>query len=140
MRITANRAIFVLLALLLVPTLVTGHALFVRTLYVVLALIVISFIWSWLNMRWLVVTRGLRSSRAQVGGLIQERLLIRNDGPLPKLWVGLVDHSGLQGYRADRVLSSLSPHGERSWVVLARCKMRGKFTFGPVTGVFVRPN
>lgn len=139
MRITANRAIFVLLALLLVPTLITGHALFVRTLYVVLALIAIAFMWSWLNMRWLVATRGLRSSRAQVGGLIQERLLIRNDGPFPKLWVGLVDHSGLQGYRADRVLSSLSPHGERSWMVLARCKMRGKFTFGPVTLVSSDP-
>ena len=133
MRISANRAVFVLLALLLVPTLITGHQLFVRTLYVVVALIVLSFFWSWLNIRWLSASRGLRSTRAQVGVLVQERLLIRNEGSLPKLWVGLRDHSHLPGYRVDRVLSTLPAHSERSWMVLARCKRRGKFAFGPVT-------
>jgi len=132
-RISANRAVFVLLALLLVPTLITGHQLFVRTLYVVVALIVLSFFWSWLNIRWLSASRGLRSTRAQVGVLVQERLLIRNEGSLPKLWVGLRDHSHLPGYRVDRVLSTLPAHSERSWMVLARCKRRGKFAFGPVT-------
>jgi len=132
-RISANRAVFVLLALLLVPTLITGHQLFVRTLYVVVALIVLSFFWSWFNIRWLSASRGLRSTRAQVGVLVQERLLIRNEGSLPKLWVGLRDHSHLPGYRVDRVLSTLPAHSERSWMVLARCKRRGKFAFGPVT-------
>ena len=133
MRISANRAVFVLLALLLVPTLITGHQLFVRTLYVVVALIVLSLFWSWFNIRWLSASRGLRSTRAQVGVLVQERLLIRNEGSLPKLWVGLRDHSHLPGYRVDRVLSTLPAHSERSWMVLARCKRRGKFAFGPVT-------
>lgn len=133
MRISANRAIFLLLALLLVPTLVTGHALFVRTLYVGTSLIVLTFVWSWLNIQWLAAARELRSNRAQVGGLVQERLLIRNEGPWPKLWVGLHDQSSLEGYRPDRVVSALSPHGERSWMVLARCQRRGKFRFGPVT-------
>jgi uncharacterized protein (DUF58 family) len=138
-RIRANRAVFVLLGLLLVPALITGHELFARTLYVVLALIALCFLWSWLNIRWLGASRSLRSNRAQVGGLIQERLLIRNEGPLPKLWVGFEDHSELQGYRADRVLSSLTAHGERSWMVLARCKRRGKFSLGPVTLVSSDP-
>ncbi|MDH4208645.1 MAG: DUF58 domain-containing protein, partial [Anaerolineae bacterium] len=132
MRISANRAIFLLLALLLVPTLVTGHELFVRTLYVVVSLLVLSFVWSWLNIHWLTAARELRSNRAQVGGLVQERLLIRNEGPWPKLWVGLYDQSQVEGYRPDRVISALSPRGERSWMVLARCRRRGKFRFGPV--------
>lgn len=133
MRIRANRAVFVLLALLLVPTLITGHQLFVRTMYVVVGVIALSFLWSWLNIRWLAASRRLRTSRAQVGTLIQERLLVRNEGPLPKLWVSLEDHSELKGYRVDRVLSSLPAHSERSWMVLARCRRRGKFSFGPVT-------
>jgi uncharacterized protein (DUF58 family) len=133
LRISANRAIFVLLALLAVPTLVTGHELFVRTLYVVVALVLLCFIWACLNIRWLSASRRLRSNRAQVGGLIQERLLVRNEGPLPKLYVGLEDHTNLQGYHVDRVLSALPAHGERSWMTLARCKRRGKFSFGPVT-------
>jgi uncharacterized protein (DUF58 family) len=132
-RITANRAVFLLLALLLVPTLITGHELFVRTLYVLTALIALSFGWSWLNINWLTASRALRSGRAQVGGLVQERLLIRNEGRLPKLWVGLHDRSEVPGYRADRAIGGLPGRGERSWVVLAECKRRGKFTFGPVT-------
>jgi uncharacterized protein (DUF58 family) len=132
-RISSNRAIFVLLALLVVPTLITGHELFVRTLYVLAVLIILCFVWAWLNSRWLSASRRLRSNRAQVGGLIQERLLVRNEGALPKLYVGLEDHSELRGYRVDRVLSALHSHGERSWMVLARCKRRGKFNFGPIT-------
>jgi uncharacterized protein (DUF58 family) len=132
-RISANRAIFLLIALLLVPTLITGHELFVRTLYVLVALIVVCFVWAWLNIRRLAASRELRSNRAQVGGLIQERLLVRNEGRWPKLWVGVHDHSGLEGYRPDRVISTLPAYGERSWMVLARCMRRGKFRFGPVT-------
>jgi len=132
-RITVNRAVFLLLALLMVPTLVTGHELFVRTLYVLTALIALSFGWSWLNIHWLTASRALRSGRAQVGGLVQERLSIRNKGRLPKLWVGLHDRSEVPGYRADRAIGGLSGRGKRSWVVLAECKRRGKFTFGPVT-------
>ncbi|TKJ30193.1 MAG: DUF58 domain-containing protein [Chloroflexi bacterium B3_Chlor] len=133
MRVKANPAIFVLLALVLVPTLVTGHKLFIRTVYVMVALIALSFAWAWLNIRWLSGSRELRSNRSQVGGVIQERFLIGNKGPLPKLWVEMQDHSGLAGYQADRVLSSLPAHQERSWMLRARCKRRGKFNFGPVT-------
>lgn len=133
MRVRANWAIFVLLALVLVPTLVTGHQLFVRTVYVLVALIVLCFAWAWLNIRWLGASRELRSNRSQVGGVIHERFVIQNEGPLPKLWVAMQDHSGLRGYQSDRVLGSLAPHSERSWMVRARCKRRGKFDLGPVT-------
>lgn len=139
MRITVNRTVFLLLALLLVPTLVTGHELFVRTFYVLVAVTVLSFAWSWLNIRWLTASRALRSGRAQVGELVQERFLIRNEGRLPKLWVGLHDRSEIPGYRADRVVGGLPGRGERSWVVLAQCKRRGKFTLGPVTLVSSDP-
>jgi uncharacterized protein (DUF58 family) len=132
-RIRVNRAIFILLALILVPALVTGHELFIRVVYAVVALIILSFIWAWLNIRWLNASRGLRSSRSQVGGLTQERFLTQNEGPLPKLWLEIEDHSDLPGYRADRVLSHLPAHGERSWILRAWCKRRGKFNLGPIT-------
>jgi uncharacterized protein (DUF58 family) len=125
--------IFILLAFILLPALVTGHEFFVRLVYVVTVLIILSLVWAWLNIRWLHSSRELRSNRSQVGGLIQERFLIKNGGPLPKLWLGMEDHSDLPGYQADRVLSSLPAHGERSWTLRARCKRRGKFNLGPVT-------
>ncbi len=133
MRIRANWAIFLLLLFILVPALVTGHEFFVRLVYVVASLIVLCFAWAWLNIRWLNSSRELRSDRSQVGGSIQERFIIQNQGPLPKLWVGMEDHSRLPGYRPDRVLGSLPGHSERSWVLRARCKRRGKFELGPVT-------
>lgn len=133
MRIRTNWAIFILLAFILVPALVTGHPLFIRVAYVVVVLIALSFVWACLNIRWIESSRHLRSHRSQVGGVIEERFLIRNEGPLPKLWVGMRDHSSLPGYQADRVLSSLPAHSERSWIVRARCRRRGKFTLGPVT-------
>jgi len=132
-RIRTNWAIFILLAFILVPALVTGHPLFIRVAYVVVVLIALSFVWACLNIRWIESSRHLRSHRSQVGGVIEERFLIRNEGPLPKLWVGMRDHSSLPGYQADRVLSSLPAHSERSWIVRARCRRRGKFTLGPVT-------
>ena len=133
MRVRANWAILILLALILVPALVTGHELFLRVVYVMVTLVILSFAWAWANIRWLSLSRELRSNRSQVGGVIQERFFIQNEGPLPKLWVGMKDHSDLPGYLADRVLSSLPAHGERSWIVRARCKRRGKFNLGPIT-------
>ncbi len=133
MRIKVNWAIFILLVVILIPALITGRELFLRTAYVIVALIVLSFIWAWLNIRWLNSSRELRSNRSQVGGMIQERFLIQSEGPLPKLWVGMEDHSDLPGYQASRVLGSLPAHGERSWILRARCKRRGKFNLGPVT-------
>jgi uncharacterized protein (DUF58 family) len=138
-RIKANWAIFVLLVLIAVPALVTGHEFFVRTAYVLGALITLCFIWAWLNIRWLNSSRELRSNRSHVGGVVQERFLIQNGGRWPKLWVGMEDHSDLPGYEASRVLGSLPAGGERSWIVRARCRRRGKFNLGPVTLVSSDP-
>ena len=132
MRMRPNWTVFILLALVLVPALVTGHELFLRIVYAMVALVIICFVWAWLNVGWLDLARGLRSNRSQVGGLIQERFLVHNEGPLPKLWVQVEDLSDLPGYQPDRVLSALPGRQERSWIVRAMCKRRGKFNLGPV--------
>jgi uncharacterized protein (DUF58 family) len=96
-------------------------------------LLVFSFIWAWLNIRWTKVTRQTRSRRSQVGKYAEENLIVQNTGPLPKLWLEIRDHSELPGHRVSRVISSLRAHQQRSWAVKTTCYRRGRFRLGPVT-------
>lgn len=96
-------------------------------------LLVFSFGWAWLNLHWTRITRQTRSRRSQVGKYAEERLIVENTGPLPKLWIELRDHSELPGHLVSRVINSLPAHRRRSWAVKTICFRRGRFMLGPVT-------
>jgi uncharacterized protein (DUF58 family) len=68
-----------------------------------------------------------------VGKYAEERFIVENLGPLPKLWLEVRDHSELPGHRVSRVVNSLPPHHQRSWAVKTTCYRRGRFMLGPVT-------
>lgn len=110
-----------------------GHPLFFNLTYLFGTILVFSFLWAWLNLHWVRVTRQTRGTHVQVGGFVEELLVLKNTGPLPKLWIELKDHSGLPLHRASRVLSGLGPHRQQSWHVRTPCYVRGRFTLGPVT-------
>ena len=75
-----NWIIFLLLPSVLLPALVTGQEFLYRLVYLLLAIIVLAFLWTWYNSRGIAVERRLRSSRAQVGGLAVERIAAHNPG------------------------------------------------------------
>jgi len=110
----------------------TGHRLFFHLTYLLLAMILLSFIWTWVSLEWVEVTRETKSTRAQVGRMAEERFTARNTSFLPKLWLELRDHSDLPGHQASRVVNSLPPHGKYSWEAETLCRQRGEFTLGPV--------
>lgn len=110
----------------------TGIRLFFHLFYLLLALLVFSFIWAWLNLRGLRVQREIFTHRAQVGGEARERLTIQNLWPLPKLWIELRDHSDMPLHGTGFV-SYLGGHQRRRWTARTPCTMRGKFTLGPAT-------
>lgn len=119
-----------------------GFALFVaernRSLaftltYLLTAIIVISFLWSWLNVRQVRVSRFTRARRSQVGRVAEEQFEITNMSRLPKLWLEVRDHSELPGHYASRVLNSLGPRRNRRWQVRTVCQRRGRFRLGPLT-------
>lgn len=119
-----------------------GFALFVaernRSLaftltYLLTAIIVISFLWSWLNVRQVRVSRFTRARRSQVGRVAEEQFEITNMSRLPKLWLEVRDHSELPGHYASRVLNSLGPRRSRRWQVRTVCQRRGRFRLGPLT-------
>lgn len=110
----------------------TGIRLFFHLFYMMLALLVISAVWAWLNLRGIRVQREPFTSRTQVGGVAQERIAVQNLWPIPKLWIELRDHSDMP-LHAPGFVAYLPPRERRRWNSKTPCTMRGKFTLGPTT-------
>lgn len=121
------------LVISVVGALAIGDDLFFTLAYMSGAILVLSFLWAWLNLHWVKVTRQVRTNHVQVGGFIEERLMLRNTGPLPKLWVEIKDHSNLPLHSAGRVISNLKGKNQQSWPVRTPCYRRGRFMLGPIT-------
>lgn len=124
--------LILVLIISLVGALAIGHSLFFTLTYLSVAILLLSFLWAWLNLHWLRVTRQIRANHVQAGGFIEERLLLTNTGPLPKLWVELKDYSDLPLHRASRVVSNLRAKTQQSWHVRTPCYRRGRYTLGPI--------
>ncbi|MFQ6058935.1 MAG: DUF58 domain-containing protein [Anaerolineae bacterium] len=128
-----SRMALLLWAVILVVALATGRILLFRLTYLLLAVIVLSFLWTWFNVHWVRLVRQTRSRRAQVGQMAEERFFVRNTGFLPKLWLEVRDGSELPGHRVSRVINSLGAGRQHSWSVRTFCRRRGRFTLGPIT-------
>jgi len=131
--VTRLRGMLLLLVATLAVALLTGRELFYNLTYLLVALLVVTFLWAQVSIRWISLGRQTRSRRAQVNTLLEERFLLRNTGPFPKLWLEVQDHSTLPGHYASQVVNSLGPHQERRWRVQTLCRERGLFTLGPIT-------
>jgi len=112
---------------------ITGAPLFFNLVYLLGGILILSFLWTWLNIHWLRVTRRTHGLRAQVGKLAEERFEIENTGRLPKFWLEIKDHSRLPGHRASFVISGLGRAEHRSRFIKTLCLRRGRFRMGPVT-------
>jgi uncharacterized protein (DUF58 family) len=110
----------------------TGIRLFFHLFYLLLALLILSYLWAWSNLRGLRVDRETFTHRTQVGEFARERITIRNLWPFPKLWVELQDHSDLP-HHGPGFVTYLPPRERRRWIAKTPCTMRGKFTLGPAT-------
>jgi uncharacterized protein (DUF58 family) len=110
----------------------TGIRLFFHLFYLLLALLALSYLWAWSNLRGLRVERETFTHRSQVGDEARERITIRNLWGFPKLWVELRDHSDMPNHGSGFV-TYLPAHERRRWSARTLCTMRGKFRLGPAT-------
>lgn len=117
----------------LLAALAIGNAIFFSLTYLFTTILLFSFLWAWLNVNLVRVTRHIRTRHVQSGGFFEERFVVENTGRLPKLWVEVKDHSDLPNHRASRVVSTLGGYRQQSWHVRTPCYQRGRFTLGPVT-------
>jgi uncharacterized protein (DUF58 family) len=128
-----NRLVFLLGLACLIAALATGRDLFYNLTYLIAAIIVLSYLWTWTSIRWVHVARHLWARKAEVGKTYEERFVVRNTSLLPKLWLEVRDHSDLPGHQASHVINSFGARRERGWTVRTLCRQRGRFTLGPVT-------
>jgi uncharacterized protein (DUF58 family) len=117
----------------LLAALAAGEPLFFSLFYLSGSILILSYLWAFLNLHWVRVTRQTRAGHVQAGGFIEEQLTLTNTGPLSKLWIELKDESDLPLHRASRVVSTMRSGTQQSWHVRTPCYRRGRFTLGPVT-------
>jgi uncharacterized protein (DUF58 family) len=110
----------------------TSIPLFLILCYLLLALLVLAYLWSWANLQGISVQRQIGTRRAQVGEEARERVIIDNTWPLPKLWVEVQDHSDMP-LHATGFVAYLPRYERRRWTIRTPCTMRGKWTLGPLT-------
>ena len=116
----------------LIATLAVGGPLFFSLTYLLTGILLLSFVWAWLNVHWIRLNRSIRARHVQVGDSIEERLQVINNSWLPKLWLELTDQSDLPGHRPGRVISGLGSKQQKSWHIRTPCYQRGRFNLGPI--------
>jgi uncharacterized protein (DUF58 family) len=100
--------------------------------YVYLLITAGAYLWARTVGPRLSLSRRLRTTWAQVGDELEENWELRNDAPLPLLWLAINDESRLPGYNARRIAAA-DPGERQSWRTLARCARRGRYRLGPHT-------
>jgi uncharacterized protein (DUF58 family) len=132
-RLTRSRLVILLWILAGAGAIGTGRELIYNMWYLLTALLFVSYVWAWTSIRWVQVQRSTRTTRSQVGKMAEERLVVTNRGPIPKLWLEVRDHSNLPQHHVSRVISPLGSKRTFAWTIQTRCMQRGRYTLGPLT-------
>lgn len=110
----------------------TAWSLLYQVAYILLAVPFLALGWAWYNVHLLEVTRSVPVRRGQVGEVLEDRLAVRNRGPLAKLWVEVHDESTLPGHKASEVIY-VGARKIRRWLVKTVAEQRGVYQLGPLT-------
>ncbi len=133
-RVTTRHGVLLLvLGILLVLAYQTGHEIFFRLAYLILAMEIFAFLWALYSITTFRIERKTITPRSQVGRLAEEQFLAHNTGRLTKIWIEVRDDSELPAHRASRVLNALGARARWGWTVRTLCRQRGRFRLGPLT-------
>lgn len=125
-------AVFLLALAALLVALQTGRALMYNLAYLLALLLIVSFLWAWLNMNSVRFSRTTRTFRTQVGRPLEERFAIRNTSIFPILWMEVRDFSQLPGHFTSYVINGLASRSTHNWRATTICQERGRYQLGPV--------
>lgn len=109
----------------------TGARIYTRVLSFSAILIALSFLWTYISLRGVHLSRTARFLRQQVGQVFEERFEVNNQYPVTKLWLDIRDLSDLPGRSGSKVLTVIGPRQRRSYVAYTRLTHRGQFHLGP---------
>lgn len=125
------RIVLILLILSLLAGIFSGAQLYFRLSYVWGILLIVSWLWSWHILRGVKMIRKARTTRAQVGQILEERIEIENSGRLPRLWIAVSDNSTLPDSQASRLFPLVEPRRGRTYLSRTRLLSRGVYPLGP---------
>jgi len=124
--------VFALAVVAFVAGLITGRDLLFTLAYLLGFLLILSFIWAWVNLNGVHLSRVTRVRRTQVGRPLEERFTIRNTSIVPKLWLEVRDYSDLPYHYSSHVVNGLGSRQSYSWRVTTICQHRGRYQLGPI--------
>ena len=127
-----TRLLPVLVALLIVMQLIDPYRGWMILLGGLGGAWLISYLWALSLARGLKLTREMRFGWAQVGDKLQERFTLVNEALASGVWVEIIDHSTMPGYRASRV-TGVGAQSTNRWYAEGRCTRRGLYTLGPTS-------
>lgn len=109
----------------------TGFWLAWRLTYVAFLGIPLAYTWSRLNLRGVDIIADRSGDRLQEGADYEERITVRNNSWIGKVWLEIEDPSEMPGHYARRVVT-VPAKGERSFRVRSTITRRGLYSIGPV--------
>ena len=127
------RIVIVLLLVSVVAGVVSGESTYFRLAYVWAGLLIVSWLWSWQILRGVEMVRKARSTRAQVGHIMEEKIELDNTGRLPRLWLAVSDRSSLPDSTASRLFPLVEAKRGRTYLSRTRLLQRGVYPLGPTS-------
>ncbi|MDA1096322.1 MAG: DUF58 domain-containing protein [Chloroflexi bacterium] len=120
----------VLIIISLTLTLASGFYAMSRLFTVLMTAGVLSWLWSRFSLRGIEAGADGRTTLAQVGDTVEERVWIRNHSNFPRAWVHVEDLGDVPSIPSH--VAGLAPRGYRSWPLRTRGSRRGRFRWGPL--------
>lgn len=102
-----------------------------RAATVVILLIVVGYFWTRETLNSVVVTRKAREFRQQAGQVFNEQFLVQNNSRLPKMWVEIIDESGLGKAHGSKFISWFKGRTRWSYATHTILEKRGIYELGP---------
>jgi len=96
-------------------------------------IILACFIWTFLAVIKIDISRKSRFYRQKVGEYFKENFEIKNNLPIWRFWLEIKNYSNLEGYLVSRVISSLGPYQSRNFNSYTLLKSRGAVHLGPIS-------
>ena len=119
--------ITVFVSLLLFYSLGTGFPFFYRFLFATIILLLIGFVWAWLNLRGLEINIDRRTTRGQVGDYLDGHIQVINRNRIPKSWLEVKEITDLPGHTSGRGIALVRDQ-RRNWRTQTYLSKRGIYT------------
>ncbi len=104
---------------------------FTRAATVVILLIVVGYFWTRETLNSVSISRRAREFRQQAGQVFNEQFFVQNNGRMPKMWVEIIDESGLGKAHGSKFISWLKGRTRWSYATHTILEKRGIYELGP---------